>query len=110
LKVNSCLFALTSACIAGLWQPTCFSFEQDNLFEVSSFSLECLETGEISACQRAIHRSELLQREAASNGEYGCQSRLLGLGADLLMISFGEKRSDFALEMLEQVKMFCGDL
>ena len=61
--------------------------EKSVLTELDSFSMECIQTSKLSPCKSALSLAELLQRKAASDGHYSCQSRLLGLGADLLMSS-----------------------
>ena len=83
--------------------------ELDAISKLGALSTECFSDSQLSACQRALSLAEVLQRKASFKGNYACQSRLLGLGADLLMISFNEGRGGSAFEMLEEVHMFCPD-
>ena len=84
-----------------------FAMERTALSELDFLSSECIQTSSLLACQNALSRAEVLQRKAAINGNYPCQSRLLGLGADLLMISFDSSRGGSALGMLREVRRFC---
>ena len=81
--------------------------EKNAFKEMHSLSTDCIHTSQASACRGAKILAEVLQRQAASIGNHGCQSRLLGLGADLLMIDFKSGRGGAALNMLKEVKMFC---
>ena len=82
--------------------------QQNPLSELIALTIECRETSQISICRRALFRTEVLQRQAASKANYSCHSRLLGLGAELLMISFGTEKDVQTSEMLKEVNMFCG--
>ncbi len=86
------------------------SGEVEPLSKLTSLSTACLETSRVSTCRRALSRSEVLQRQAASIGNYACQSHLLGLGADLLMASFNEGRDVSVKRMLKEVQILCRDL
>ena len=77
--------------------------KKDGLSDLTSLTVECTNTGQISICRRALFRTEVLQRQAGSNGNYACQSRLLGLGAELLIISFDSKQEVFLPPMLKEV-------
>ncbi len=103
-----CIYIVCFSLFGG-FLPESFALEKNILSELDSFSIQCIQTGELSPCQSALSLAELLQRHAASVGNYGCQSRLLGLGADLLMISFKTRTGIVALEMLEEVQKFCGE-
>jgi len=109
LKNKSFLTFLIFLLFVGGGQINAFGFEMGALSKLDSLSIECLKNTQVSNCQQALLQAEVLQRQAASDGNYACQSRLLGLGADLLMISFKAGRSGSVLKMLEEVKVFCRD-
>ena len=90
--------------------PNAFAFEADSLLKLDSLSIECLQTRSVTTCRKALINAEVLQREAASRGDYPCQSRLLGLEADLLMLSFDDGRDDSELTILKEIKLFCRNL
>ena len=74
---------------------------------LEAFSNECIRTRDELTCKRALAQSEVLQRQAAAKGNYACQSRLLGLGSDLLMISFNKGRDESVLSSLKEVELLC---
>ena len=77
---------------------------------LEAFSNECIRTRDELTCKRALAQSEVLQRQAAAKGNYACQSRLLGLGSDLIMIASETGRVRTVLARLEAVKHFCNGL
>jgi len=93
-------FALGLTASNGLAEKSAFA-------DLELFSNECIRTSDPSVCKRALARSEVLQRQAAEQGNYACQSRLLGLGADLLMISFGTSRDESIRAIMKEMKNFC---
>ena len=74
---------------------------------LEAFSNECIRTRDELTCKRALVQSEVLQRQAAAKGNYACQSRLLGLGSDLLMISFNKGRDESVFSSLKEVELLC---
>ncbi len=81
--------------------------QKSSLADLELYSNKCIRTTNPSICKLALERSEVLQRQAAGQGNYACQSRLLGLGADLIMISFKEEREESIFAMMKEVKQFC---
>ncbi len=92
------------------WHPTALAGEHEALSELDSLSIKCLKTRDRSICRRALFHAEVLQHQAALHGNYACQSRLLGLEADLLMISFKNVRRESLMAMLQASKKFCKSL
>ena len=90
-----------------LWGPNSFATEKDDFSGLASLTIECRNTVQVGTCRQALFLTEVLQRQAASKGNYACQSRLLGLGADLLMISFDAVPKTSVLAILREVKTFC---
>ena len=110
MKNKNALIAITLFCLLGGGWANSLAFETDALSDLESLSAECMNTSQVAVCRRALMRAEVLQRQAASIGNYACQSYLLGLEADLLMVSFQEDRNGSLFAMLKQVKMRCSDL
>ncbi len=80
------------------------------LSELEALSRECFRTSERGVCKRALEYTEILQRRAAAKGQYACQTRLLGLGSNLLMFSFEEGERGQAFSMLKEVEPFCAQI
>ena len=93
----------------GCWVSSSLAGRKYALAELTSLTLECRNTSQMSICRQALFRAEVLQHQAGSNGNYACQSRLLGLGTELLMISFDPTQDVFLSPTLKEVKMFCKD-
>ena len=110
LKNKNSLMVLTLLCSLGMGRPNPLAGENDFLSELEALSFECVSTAQGAVCRRALIKAEVLQREAASIGNYACQSHLLGLGSDLLMVSHKANRADSLFGMLKQVHLLCGDL
>ena len=81
--------------------------ENNAILKLDALTLQCIRTSSSSTCQKALTYAEVLQRNAAAQGNYGCQTRLLGLQADLLMIGFKTVRTRSALLMLKEAKSLC---
>ena len=88
-------------------QSQSLSVETNTLTELSSITIDCLESVRLSKCQRALSLTEELQRQAAEYGNYSCQSLLLGLGAELIMASLNEPRTDSALAIFRDLEVIC---
>ena len=82
----------------------------DGIQEVNELSLDCINKTSVESCQRALLRIEELQTFASAKGKYSCQTRLLGLSADLIMFKFNDGDKGRGLETIGQIKDFCEDL
>ena len=67
----------------------------------------CLQSGSLSACERALDRTEQLQRRAAEQEAYPCQTLLLALQADVVLQQLGQGRGDRALADLDDAVRSC---
>ena len=79
--------------------------------EISSFKSklnECTQMRNRDICDSAIVYTEGLQRRAAKNRNYRCQSILIGLGSDLIMSSFKGPKQTYVPIRLETVQKICG--
>ena len=92
--------------IAGL-QPNLCIADVLHSREPYAIARECLLTNRLHFCREALVRFEELQRYAASQGNYPCQTGLLGLEADFIMTEFNSGRGKAALSLLEEVEQLC---
>ena len=72
--------------------------------------LDCFSTQRQQACDQALIKAEALQRDAADQDRYPCQSLLLGLQADVVMVQLQAGRGQKALATLEEVREGCRGL
>jgi hypothetical protein len=77
---------------------------------LESDSIQCLQTGNRSICQRALGKAEVLQRLASTRQAYPCQTMLLGVQADLILQQLGDGRGDLAISDLEAARRSCPGL
>ncbi len=77
---------------------------------LTSLTIQCSHKSQVSICRKGLLLTEVLQRQAASKGNYSCQSRLLGLGTQLLLISLNPAEEVPISGILKEVGMFCGRL
>ena len=80
------------------------SADLDNLKDLT---LQCLNYQREQDCRYALVKLEGIQRLAASNSNYSCQTYALGLSSDLLMSQLKLNRGQSALLMLEKVASLC---
>ena len=72
--------------------------------------IACFTTEDASQCARALDLTEQLQRRAASRERFPCQSLLLGLQAEVVMVQLSEGRGDRALRTLQDTDRLCWGL
>ena len=106
------IHVMTLFFVFSFWSSNLSAAKKEGLSELISLTSECRHTIQISICRQALLQTEVLQRQAESNGNYACQSRLLGLGAELLMLSSGGSQEGALLSVpiLKEVKIFCRGL
>ncbi len=92
------------------------TFYSGNIFkanaqsELESLSLACVRGENRLTCKDAILLTDRLQLRAESRGLYSCQTRLLGLGNTLTMLTLNTYSSDFVLSALKEVNLYCEKL
>ncbi len=72
--------------------------------------MECFQFDRISSCQNALIGAEELQRRAASIDRYPCQTMLLGLQSDLVLVQLNAGRGKQAVDFLTAVNRQCRGL
>ena len=78
-----------------------------SLTSVNPLALECFRLERIASCQQALLRAEQLQRSASARDLYPCQTMLLGLQSDLLMVQLRAGRGKDAVNFLTAVNVQC---
>jgi hypothetical protein len=78
-----------------------------SLRSVNPVALDCFRFERIASCQQALIRAEQLQRSASARDRYPCQTMLLGLQSDLLMVQLRAGRGKDAVNFLTAVNVQC---
>ena len=78
-----------------------------SLTSVNPVALDCFRLERIASCQQALLRAEQLQRSASARDLYPCQTMLLGLQSDLLMVQLRAGRGKDAVNFLTAVNVQC---
>tara|TARA_Y100001968_G_scaffold4271_2_gene3792 strand:+ start:727 stop:1053 length:327 start_codon:yes stop_codon:yes gene_type:complete len=82
-------------------------FAIDRKEHLNQIVISCFNFKQSDVCEEALIRLEGIQSNEASLGNYSCQTRLLGLQADLIMTMQNKvKRSSFQRK-LKEIKQFC---
>jgi hypothetical protein len=71
---------------------------------------DCFATQRRQACEQALLQAEALQQRAADRDRYPCQSMVLGLQADVVMVQLRQGRGAGALETWAAVRQRCSGL
>ena len=78
-----------------------------SLRSVNPLALDCFRFERIASCEQALIRSEQLQRSASASNRYPCQTMLLGLQSDLVMVQLRAGRGKDAVNFLTAVNVQC---
>ena len=70
----------------------------------------CFRTAHDPSCQQALLRIESLQRRAGAQDRYPCQTLLLGLQAEVVMVQLAVARGEKAFETLRESEQLCSGL
>ena len=70
----------------------------------------CFTTQRRQACEQVLLQAEALQQRAADRDRYPCQSMVLGLQADVVMVQLRQGRGARALETWAAVRQRCSGL
>ncbi len=84
-----------------------YSMETET-FRLNDKSNNCLRTPSKDTCDRALVYTEVLQRRAAKDGNYPCQTILLGLEANLIMSNLYNLRKPYVPVPINNVQEICG--
>ena len=81
-----------------------------SLSAVRPLLLHCFRTAHAPSRQQALLRIESLQRRAGAQDRYPCQTLLLGLQAEVVMVQLAVARSEKAFETLRESEQLCSRL
>ena len=81
-----------------------------SLSAVRPLLLHCFRTAHDPSCQQALLRIESLQRRAGAQDRYPCQTLLLGLQAEVVMVQLAVPRGEKAFETLRESEQLCSGL
>ena len=81
------------------------AFESRNYLVIDKLVMSCYK--DIKYCKKALFKIHSYQKNAALNKNFSCQTRLLGLEANLIMaINSNFKRKD-AKSMINYIQKYC---
>ena len=114
LLVNNLLNNLVRALMSGTVALVIGSVEAPvhaaSLEGVRPVLMACFQSANAASCDRALVLTEALQRRAADRQFYPCQSLLLGLQAEVVMVQLAEQRGQKAFETLGDSERLCAGL
>ena len=68
---------------------------------------ECLNSYKVDICKKALIKVNSYQVKAANRFDFPCQTRLLGLEANLIMVLEKKNRREKTLNVLKEIKHIC---
>tara|TARA_Y100001968_G_C19200540_1_gene639730 strand:+ start:497 stop:856 length:360 start_codon:yes stop_codon:yes gene_type:complete len=86
------------------------SNKASSLDQISPLIDKCLNFYSKDICRKALIKIHSLQNKALNNGKYSCQTRLLGLEAELIMLMYRESRVSNRKELIDEVSEVCKSL
>ena len=114
LLVNNLLNNLVRAWMSGTVALVIGSVEAPvhaaSLEGVRPILMACFQSANATSCDRALVLIEALQRRAADRQFYPCQTLLLGLQAEVVMVQLAEQRGQKAFETLRDSERLCAGL
>ena len=114
LLVNNLLNYLDRAWMSGTVALVMGSVEAPvhaaTLEGVRPILMACFQSADATSCDRALVLTEALQRRAADRQFYPCQTLLLGLQAEVVMVQLAEQRGQKAFETLGDSERLCAGL
>ena len=114
LLVNNLLNNLVRALMSGTVALVIGSVEAPvhaaSLEGVRPVLMACFQSANAASCDRALVLTEALQRRAADRQFYPCQTLLLGLQAEVVMVQLAEQRVQKAFETLGDSERLCAGL
>ena len=81
-----------------------------SLATVTPSARACFASEQPQVCSRALVQAEDLQRKASDLDRYPCQSLLLGLQAEVVMVQLAVARGEKAFETLRESEQLCSGL
>ena len=84
--------------------PLIANYSNDYL-EIDLLVLRCYK--DIKSCKKALFKTNEYQKNAAKNKKFSCQTRLLGLEANLVMAMNSNFKRKEAKSIIDYIKKYC---
>ena len=84
--------------------PLRANYSNDYL-EIDMLVLRCYK--DIKSCKKALFKINEYQKNAAKNKKFSCQTRLLGLEANLIMAMNSNFKRKEAKSIIDAIKKYC---
>ena len=81
------------------------AIESKDYLEIDMLVLRCYK--DIKSCKEALFKINEYQKNAAINKKFSCQTRLLGLEANLIMAMNSNLKRKEAKSILYSIKKYC---
>ncbi len=79
--------------------------ESKDYLEIDMLVLMCYK--DINSCKKALFKINEYQKNAAINKKFSCQTRLLGLEANLIMATNSNLKRKEANRIINSIKKYC---
>ena len=79
--------------------------QSNDYLEIDMLVLRCYK--DIKSCKEALFKTNKYQKNAAKNKKFSCQTRLLGLEANLIMAMNSNFKSKEAKSIIDSIKKYC---
>ena len=81
------------------------AIESKEFLEIDTLVMRCYK--DIKSCKEALFKINDYQKSAAINKKFSCQTRLLGLEANLIMAMNSNFKRKEAKSIIDSIKKFC---
>ena len=81
------------------------AIESKEFLEIDTLVMRCYK--DIKSCKEALFKINDYQKSAAINKKFSCQTRLLGLEANLIMAMNSNFKSKEAKSIIDSIKKYC---
>ena len=85
--------------------PAVRSFESRDYLEIDMLIKSCYKHTE--SCLISLYKINQYQKNAAKNKKFSCQTRLLGLEANLIMVMNSNLKRKEAENIISDIKQYC---
>ena len=86
------------------WNPLIAERSNDHL-KIEMLVLRCYK--DIKSCKKALSKINEYQKNAAKNKKFSCQTRLLGLEANLIMAMNSNLKRKEVKNIIDSIKKYC---
>ena len=81
------------------------AIESKEFLEIDTLVMRCYK--DIKSCKEALFKINDYQKSAAINKKFSCQTRLLGLEANLIMAMNSNFKRKEAKSIIDSIKKYC---